>query len=72
MTEVSPDVKTADGQVQKCIPDEHGNNSVFLRFPFSELKAELNLATQNLFLLTISSSSSRMLQMMTFEKRKMT
>ena len=50
MTGISPDVKTGDGQIQKCIPDEHGNSSIFLQFPFSELKQEMNIPTDNLFL----------------------
>lgn len=71
LTGISLDVKTGDGHVQKCIPDEHGDNSAFLQFPFTDLKQELNNATQDLFSLTISGSSSNKPRMMTFEKKRM-
>lgn len=50
-TRVSSDVETVDRQVQSCLPQGSDTSSIFLRFPFSELKSVLNNATEELLLL---------------------
>ena len=50
-TGIAEDVKSSDGQVQKCLPIDKDKTGLFLKFPFSELKQELDNAMADLLIL---------------------
>ena len=51
ITGVSSDVNASKGQAQNCVPEDTTGSTVFLNFPFSELKQSLNNATKDLLFL---------------------